>query len=126
MLRQGLHLLRGSVDEPPLLVVVAGLDYLLAGPGQMVALMRRVIQRVPLRLDVTMDVPLLVVRGSRNRVCSQDWSERLVSSTADSRLAVVDGSSHGIVYEVPDALVALLRDEVLAGRPAPGQSSNRR
>lgn len=119
VLRQSLHLLRGSVHEPPLLLLVAGLDYLLAGPGQMVALMRRVIQRVPLRLDVTMDVPLLVVRGSRDRVCSQYWCQRLVASTANSRLVVVDGSSHGIVYEAPDALIALLRDELHAARQAP-------
>lgn len=119
VLRQSLHLLRGAVNEPPLLIAVAGLDYLIAGPGQMVALMRRVIQQAPLQLDVTMKVPLLVVRGSRDRVCSQDWCERLVAETADSRLEVVHGSAHGIVYEAPPELVALIRDEVLAGRRAP-------
>lgn len=114
VLRQSLHLLRGAVDEPPKLIAVAALDYLIAGPGQMAALARRIILRKPLQLDVTMDVPLLVVRGSRDRVCSQDWCERLVASTARSRLEVVDGSAHGIVYEAPDELVALIRDEVLA------------
>jgi len=118
VLRQSLNLLRGAVHEPPLLIPVAGLDYLIAGPGQMVALMRRAVQQVPLQLDVTMAVPLLVVRGSRDRVCSQDWCERLVAVTADSRLEVVDGSAHGIVYRAPHELVTLIRDVVLADRTA--------
>lgn len=118
VLRQSLHLLRGAVHEPPLLILVAAVDYLLAGPGQMVTLMRRVIQRAPLRLDVTKDVPLLVVRGARDRVCSQDWCERIVATTIRSRLQVVDGSAHGIVYEAPERLVTLIGDEVLADSPS--------
>lgn len=114
VLHQALRLARGGVHEPPLLVAIAVLDYLRAGPGQMVMLMRRAIQRASRQLDVRVEVPMLVVRGSDDRVCSQEWCERLVGSTAGSRLVVVPDTAHGIAFDAPEELVELLREEVEA------------
>jgi len=114
VLRQALRLAKGVLDEPPMLVAIAAVDYLRAGPGQMVMLMRRAVQRASPQLDATVAVPMLVVRGSQDEVCSQAWCERLVSATAGSRLVVVEDSAHGIAFDAPQELLDLLREEVLA------------
>lgn len=64
--------------------------------------------------NVTVDVPLLVVRGSQDRVCSQAWCEQIVARNPGSRLVVVEDSAHGIVLDAPPELVDLLREEVVA------------
>ncbi len=125
VLRQALRLLGGVLHEPPLLVGIAVVDYLRAGPGQMVVLMRRAVQRAEQQGDATVQVPLLVVRGSRDEVCTQAWCEQLVASTAGSRLVVVEDSAHGIAYDAPPELVDLLLEEVAAadaGRGAGGRA----
>lgn len=114
VLRQALRLLRGVGHEPFQLVGIAVVDYLRAGPGQMVVLMRRAVQRSLRQQHVRVDVPLLVVRGSRDLVCSQAWCEEVVARNAGSRLLVVEDVAHGLVLDAPPELVAALREEVLA------------
>lgn len=115
VLRQALRLARGAVHEPPLLVGVAALDYLRAGPGQMVMLMRQAVARASQQQHVTVDVPLLVVRGAEDLVCTQQWCEHVVTtSTTVGRLVVVADSAHGIAFDAPAELVHLLVGEVRA------------
>jgi len=111
------RLAQDALRERPSLWLVAGLDYVRAGPGQMVALMRRALQRARQELDDRLDVPLLVVRGTRDPVCRQAWCERLSASVADGRLAVVDGA-HGVAFDAPPELVRLVLGEVRAAAPA--------
>lgn len=118
VLRQALRLARGVLDESPLLVAVAAVDYLRAGPGQMVMLMRRAVQRASRRLDVTVEAPVLVVRGSEDRVCSQRWCERLVSEVVGGRLVVVPDAAHGVAFDAPPELVRLVEAEVRAADAA--------
>lgn len=114
VLLQAARLLRGAAHEPPLLLAIAVVDYLRAGPGQMVMLMRRAVRRASRQLDVTVDVPLLVVRGALDRVCTQAWCEQIVSTKPGSRLVVVPDTAHGIAFDAPTELVELLRAEVRA------------
>lgn len=107
------RLAQDALRESPGLWVVAALDYVRAGPGQMVALMRRALQRARQELDDRLEVPLLVVRGDRDPVCRPGWCEVLASSVEDGRCAVVPGA-HGVAYDAPPELVDLVLAEVRA------------
>ncbi|GAA2023103.1 alpha/beta hydrolase [Pseudokineococcus marinus] len=107
------RLAQDALRESPGLWVVAALDYVRAGPGQMVALMRRALQRARQELDDRLEVPLLVVRGDRDPVCRAGWCEDVASSVPDGRCAVVPGA-HGVAYDAPPELVDLVLDEVRA------------
>jgi len=119
------RLAQDALRESPSLWLVAGLDYVRAGPGQMVALMRRALQRARQELDDRLDVPLLVVRGERDPVCRPEWCDRLSASVADGRSAVVSGA-HGVAFDAPPELVRLVLDEVRAAAAAVRQGSRRR
>ncbi|WP_299037813.1 alpha/beta fold hydrolase [uncultured Pseudokineococcus sp.] len=107
------RLAQDALEERPSLWLVAGLDYVRAGPGQMVALMRRALQRARQELDGRLAVPLLVVRGDRDPVCRQEWCDQLAASVDDGRSAVVAGA-HGVAFDAPPELVRLVLDEVRA------------
>jgi len=114
-----LRLAQDARLEPPSLLVLAVVDYLRAGPGQMVTLMSRAIRRAVEQLHVTVDVPLLVVRGERDPVVRQQWCESIVAGTSGSRLVVVPGAAHGVAFSAPPELVHVLRQELRrAGPPA--------
>ncbi|MGJ7440460.1 alpha/beta fold hydrolase [Aquipuribacter sp. MA13-6] len=114
--RLALHLLQDARLEPPSLLLLAVGDYLRAGPGQMVTLMSRAIRRAVDQLHVTVDVPLLVVRGERDPVVRQAWCEDVVAGTPGARLVVVPGAAHGVAFTAPPELVRVLRQELRRGQ----------
>lgn len=115
-----LRLAQDARLEPPSLLLLAVGDYLRAGPGQMVTLMSRAIRRAVEQLHVTVDVPLLVVRGERDPVVRQQWCESIVAGTSGSRLVVVPGAAHGIAFSAPPELVEVLRQELRRAGPRAG------
>ena len=110
-------LARDAPTEPPSLLLTATMDYLRAGPGQMVTLMNRALRRSIERLDARVEVPLLVVRGERDPVCRQGWCERIVAGTPGARLHVLPGAAHGAAATPGDELVGLLLDELRRAGP---------
>jgi pimeloyl-ACP methyl ester carboxylesterase len=107
--------LRTAVAEPlphwPLVVA----QWLHTGPRAMRALFRAL---APDRIDerlVQVAVPLVVVRGTRDRLCDADWA-RLVSEAApNGGLVQVTGAAHMTVQTHPDdvaAVVLRLQSEV--------------
>jgi len=105
------RLVRDALREPPSLWLVAGVDYLRAGPGQMVALMRQALRQARQQSGHRFTVPLLIVRGEADLVCRQGWCEELSASVADARWAVVPGA-HGVTFIPPGELVQLVLEEV--------------
>jgi len=105
------RLLRDAFREEPSLWLVAGVDYLRAGPGQMVALMRQALRQARQQSEHRFTVPLLIVRGEADLVCRQGWCEQLSASVADARWAVVPGA-HGVTFTPPAELVHLVLQEV--------------
>ena len=57
-------------------------------------------------------VPALVVRAEGAPILPEDVAKRLVSTLPDGRLAVVEGASHALPLDDPEALHAAIRDFV--------------
>jgi 2-hydroxy-6-oxonona-2,4-dienedioate hydrolase len=52
-------------------------------------------------------VPVLVVRGSRDRIVSQAWAEAVTRLLPDARLVVIPGVAHVINFSYPAELSAI-------------------
>lgn len=107
------HLAADALRERPTIWGVAAVDYLRAGPGQMVALMRRALVRAQQEVDARLDVPVLVLRGDQDPVCRTEWCEQLAAALPDGRYVEVTGA-HGVAHDAGPDLVRLLLDEARA------------
>ena len=78
------------------------------GPRAMAALWRVAApDDTDLRLrDVA--VPVTVVRGTRGRLCGEEWAARLVDAAPKGRLVEIPGAAHMTPQTHPDAVGALL------------------
>jgi pimeloyl-ACP methyl ester carboxylesterase len=102
--------LRTAAREPwwqaPLVVA----QWWRTGPQAMRALWR---VTAPDRIDerlADVGVPVVVVRGTRDRLCPADWAARVAAAAPKGRLAEIDGAAHMTVQTHPDAVAALLSD----------------
>jgi len=67
-----------------------------------------------------LDLPVVVIRGARDRIAPQDWSARLCA-IAGGRLQVVGGAAHMVPLTHPDAVVTAVREVAsAASTPGPG------
>jgi pimeloyl-ACP methyl ester carboxylesterase len=80
------------------------------GPRAMAALWRVAApDRIDRRLrDVRAQV--VVVRGTRDRLCPHDWAARLAGAAPRGRLVELPGAAHMTVQTHPDDVVAILRE----------------
>jgi pimeloyl-ACP methyl ester carboxylesterase len=80
------------------------------GPRAMRALWRATSpDRIDDRLaDVV--VPVVVVRGTRDRLCPPDWAVRVAAAAPKGRLAEIDGAAHMTLQTHPDEVAALLQE----------------
>ena len=80
------------------------------GPRAMVALWRTAApDRIDHRLrDVR--VPVVVLRGSRDRLCAHDWAAGLAAAAPRGRLVEVPRAAHMTVQTHPDDVAGALRD----------------
>ena len=70
-----------------------------------------------------LDIPVVLLRGARDRIAPQDWSARLCA-IARGRLQVVGGAAHMVPLTHPDAVVAAVREVASAASTAgPGPAS---
>lgn len=71
-----------------------------------------------------LDLPVVVIRGARDRIAPQDWSARL-SAIGRGRLQVVGGAAHMLPLTHPDAVVAAVREVASAASTAgPGAAKS--
>ena len=80
------------------------------GPRAMRALWRRA---APDRIDQRLagvTVPVVVVRGLRDRLCPHDWAVRLSAAAPKGRLVEIPGAAHMTVQTHPDAVAAVLAE----------------
>jgi pimeloyl-ACP methyl ester carboxylesterase len=79
------------------------------GPRAMTALWRAA---APDRIDRRLrevEVPVTVLRGSRDRLCPHDWALALRAAAPRGRLVELPGAAHMTVQTHPDDVAAVLR-----------------
>ncbi len=87
-------------------------QWLTTGPRAMRALWRSAApDRIDDRLRVV-PVPVTVVRGTRDRLCSREWAAAVAAAAPSGRLVEVPGAAHVTVQTHPDDVAAVLRAAV--------------
>lgn len=99
------RLLLDSYRESPSLVPVALLDYARRGPVPILRAARAMLRHPMADRLATVAAPVVVIRGSRDPICSQGWAERLAAAPRDGRLVVAEGAAHAVDWSHP-AIVA--------------------
>lgn len=108
--RQLVRLVADSYREQPALVPVALLDYLRRGPRQMLGFARSMLRHPMLERLASVSAPVVVVRGSRDPICSQAWAEQAAAAPAAGRLVVVHGAAHAVEWSHPHAVVQIVEE----------------
>ncbi len=104
--------LRTAVREPVRQMPRIVAQWLHTGPWAMRALWRRAApDRIELRL-LRVAVPVVVVRGSRDALCSAEWAAALAAAAPRGRLVELPGAAHMTVQTHPAEVVAVLLDEI--------------
>ncbi|SOE03660.1 Pimeloyl-ACP methyl ester carboxylesterase [Blastococcus haudaquaticus] len=100
--------LRTAVREPWWQVPLVLAQWWSTGPRAMVALWRvAAADDIDRRLrDV--DVPVTVVRGTRDRLCRRDWAAHLAASAPRGRLVELPGAAHMTPQTHPGQVAGLL------------------
>ena len=55
-------------------------------------------------------MPVVVVRGTRDRLCPHDWAVRLAAAAPQGRLVELPGAAHMTVQTHPDDVARILRE----------------
>lgn len=106
---QGLLLGVDSALEPPRAALTVFREYLRSGPRWYFAQARRMV-RYPLEDRIAaVAAPVLVVRGSKDRIADMRWCAELRDRAADGTLAVVPGHRHLVQFTAPATVAAGIR-----------------
>ncbi len=97
------------------LIPLAARDYLRAGARRALVTLRYAIDdRIEDKLP-HIGLPVLIVRGERDPIVSDDWVRRLAALAPRARLVTVRGGAHALNYSRPDDFARLVesfaRDE---------------
>jgi pimeloyl-ACP methyl ester carboxylesterase len=109
--------LRTAVREPWWQVPLVLAQWWRTGPRAMVRLWRRAApDRIEARL-AELDVPVVVVRGTRDALCPHDWAAHLAAAARSGRLVEIPGAAHMTVHSSPESVAEILREAAaLTGR----------
>lgn len=77
-----------------------------------IALRDRIEDKLPL-----MQMPTLVVRGSKDPVVPQEWAEEVVNRLPNGKLAIIPGAGHTLNYSTPLELSRLTRAFLSQAKP---------
>jgi pimeloyl-ACP methyl ester carboxylesterase len=107
---QLLRLLADSYREQPSLVPVALADYARRGPWHILRAARSMLRHPMAERLAQVSVPVTVVRGSLDPICSQSWAEQLASAPVNGRLVTVQGAAHAVDWSHPGAVVQAIEE----------------
>jgi len=105
--------LRTAIAEPLRQVPLIVAQWWSTGPRAMAALWRTAAPDRTDRRVREVPVPVVVVRGTRDRLCPHDWAARVTAAAPRGRMVELPGAAHMTVQTCPDEIAALLRE--LAG-----------
>ena len=101
--------LRTALAEPWWQVPMIARQWLHTGPRAMSALWRTASpDPVDIRLSAV-DVPVVVVRGTRDALCPADWAARVTAAAPRGQLVELPGAAHMTVQTHPAQIAAVLR-----------------
>jgi 2-hydroxy-6-oxonona-2,4-dienedioate hydrolase len=107
-LRQFGRLLVDSTREVPAQPFLTLLDYWITGPYRTWRTLQYGLHD-PLEMKLPrIQIPVLVVRGARDPIVPQDWSEEVTRLLPCGRLVVIPGGAHTVI-STPHRLVRVLR-----------------
>ncbi|HEV7516311.1 MAG TPA: alpha/beta fold hydrolase [Thermoanaerobaculia bacterium] len=106
--RELFRLFRDAWREPFSLVPVVVADYLRAGLGRALRTLRYALADPIEEKLPRLPMPALVVRGGRDPVVSERWTEKVCRLLPHGRLAVVPKAAHALQWSVPRELADLL------------------
>ena len=86
--------LRTALAEPWWQVRMVVAQWWLTGPRAMAALWRVAAPDDTDRRLRAVDVPVVVVRGTRDALCGADWAARLAEAAPQGRLVEIPGAAH--------------------------------
>jgi pimeloyl-ACP methyl ester carboxylesterase len=101
--------LRTALAEPPWQVPLVLAQWWRTGPRAMRALWRAAAPDPIAERLRAVRVPVIVVRGTRDRLCDADWARGLVAAAPDGRLVELPGAAHMTPQTHPDQLAEMLR-----------------
>ena len=103
--------LANAPAEPPSFNALAAYEVAEMGPARMLRSFRHAVGHAV--EDVVGDIrcPVLLVRGEGDRVAPEGWLRELQRRRPSSRVAVVSGGAHTIVYSHPVDLAGLILDQ---------------
>lgn len=115
--RQIGRLLLDAAREPCLLDLVQIWDYLRFGARRLIVtyldmLHDRMEEKMP-----HVEAPILVVRGGRDPIVTEPWTERLAMLAPFGTHAVIPGAAHAANFSAPNTLVNII-EPFLSGIPA--------
>ena len=94
--------------EPLTLAPIVAVDYLKAGLGRVLRTLRHALaDRIEDKLPA-LAIPTLVVRGERDPVVSEPWTEKVCRLLPQGRLAVLPRAAHALQWSHPCELADLL------------------
>ena len=105
---QAWGLLRDAFHERFSLWLLEVVEMLRVGPFRMAAMARATLaDRIELVLP-SVRVPVRVVRGEVDPMVPQEWAEQVARLAHAPPPIVVPGAAHGVNYDAPDALAAIV------------------
>jgi 2-hydroxy-6-oxonona-2,4-dienedioate hydrolase len=108
--RQFGRLVRDAFREPLSLNLVEARDYVRMGPVRILATARFALaDPVEAKLPYILQ-PALVIRGERDPIVPQQWTERIVELLANGRSAVVAGAPHAAHWAAASAVAGLVEE----------------
>ncbi len=101
--------LRTAWNEPWWQVPLVLTQWWRTGPRAMAALWRVAAPDDTDRRLADVRVPVVVVRGTRDRLCGQHWAARLATAAPRGQVVTIPGAAHMTPHSHPDAVAEVLR-----------------
>lgn len=103
------RLVRDAFEEDPALFLVAGGDYVRAGPLRVMRTLQLAMGDPVQEKLGQVGAPALVVRGSLDALAPQAWSERVAALLPRGRLVVIRGAPHGVNFSAAGKFAKVIR-----------------
>jgi 2-hydroxy-6-oxonona-2,4-dienedioate hydrolase len=104
--------LRTAPHERASLFPILLWDYLASGARRILATMRDGLRHPIEAVAPRVDAPVLIVRGSEDRIAPERWVRFLANRFPNARTATVPGSAHAVNFSAPLELTRLTRSFV--------------